>query len=87
MEATYNITLHSISAVHKYLSKLQRRAMKAGQEVVFTFSFDDEVKTHKFEAQTDEEGTIIASYKYRVLRISQDITVHEGWTPKLSLML
>ncbi len=81
MEATYNIVTGSISEVRKYLTKLQNRAKKAGHPV-FTFSFDEEVKTWKFHAENVEgQGDIITTYSYRVLHINQDITVHEGWTP------
>jgi hypothetical protein len=81
MEATYNIPVQSIHQTHKYLTKLQKRAARSGAAVVFTFSFDDEVKSSRFDAQTEDGDNIIASYKYRTLTISQDITVHEGWTP------
>jgi transcription elongation factor Elf1 len=81
METTYNIPVSLVSTTYKYLTKLQRRANKAGQEVVFTFSFDEDSKTHTFDTEDTEGNRMIASYKYRVLRINQDITVHEGWTP------
>jgi transcription elongation factor Elf1 len=81
METTYNIPVQSIHSVHKHLSKLQKRANKAGQEVVFKFSFDDDVKTKTFDTEDTEGNRMIASYKFRVLRVQQDITVHEGWTP------
>lgn len=80
METTFNIPVQSVHEVHKHLTKLQKRAKKSGQ-VVFTFVFDDEVKGHRFDAQTADGDNIIVTYKYRVLRVNQDITVHEGWTP------
>jgi transcription elongation factor Elf1 len=84
MEVIYNIPVQTLHKTHKYLAKLQKRAKKGGQEV-FTFKFDDEVKTHKFHDHNAEnvegQGDIIHSYKYRVLRVNQDITVHEGWIP------
>lgn len=80
MEITFNIPVQSLYETYRYLNKLQKRVKKAGQPVVFTFAFDDEVKSHSFEAHT-EQGDLVASYKYRVLRVNQDITIYEGWTP------
>jgi hypothetical protein len=78
METAFEIPIQSIGEVYKYLTKLQKRARKTGQEI-FTFSFDDEVKAKRFDAKTVDGDNLMVSYNFRVLHIQQDVTIHEGW--------
>lgn len=84
MEITFNIPVQRIHEVYKHLSKLQKRAQKNGQSS-FSFAFDDEVKYRSFEAQSQEGEYLKVCYDYRILRVNQDITVHEGWVPIVKL--
>lgn len=84
MKATYNIPVQKIREVTKFLVKLQKRAAKTNAPVIFSFSFDQENKTKKFQADTPD-GRIEASYQYQVLTINQGVTVHEGWVPVAKL--
>lgn len=80
MEQTFNIPVQSAREVRRKLSKLQKRAEKLGVSV-FTFEFGQETKVHKFSCTAENGDTFVGQYNYLELVVSQDITVHEGWTP------
>lgn len=81
METTFEIPTHKVYEVQKHLQKLQKRAAKTSAPVVFSFIFDDEIKMRKFECTTADGDFLRKTYRYRVLRVCQKITVHEGWMP------
>lgn len=81
METIFEIPTHKIREVVKYLTKLQHRAKKSNAPVVFNFAFDEEIKKRKLECTTADGDILNAIYQYRILRVNQDITIHEGWIP------
>lgn len=80
MEQIFNIPVQKVNEARKHLMKLQKRAGKMELKV-FEFKFGEETKSHRFEVTTEDGDTFVSRYDYLELTVTQDITVHEGWTP------